>query len=133
MTKKFNYKLPSMVALTLFGTAFTAHHAHAAEETQDQTKNSNVLDDQATLKQAEQAKNEVTQSAQNVSGTQTYQDPTKVQSKQDTTSNNYDASLDELNDSSSKASQQEQSNNSNQPTDSKRNKYIISQYISRFN
>ena len=42
MTKKFNYKLPSMVALTLFGTAFTAHHAHAAEETQDQTKNSNV-------------------------------------------------------------------------------------------
>ena len=55
MTKKFNYKLPSMVALTLFGTAFTAHHAHA-EETQDQTKNSNVLDDQATLKQAEQAK-----------------------------------------------------------------------------
>ena len=119
MTKKFNYKLPSMVALTLFGTAFTAHHAHAAEETQDQTKNSNVLDDQATLKQAEQAKNEVTQSAQNVSGTQTYQDPTKVQSKQDTTSNNYDASLDELNDSSSKASQQEQSNNSNQPTDSK--------------
>ena len=38
MTKKFNYKLPSMVALTLFGTAFTAHHAHAAEETQDQTK-----------------------------------------------------------------------------------------------
>ena len=27
-----------MVALTLFGTAFTAHHADAAEATQDQTK-----------------------------------------------------------------------------------------------
>lgn len=38
MTKKFNYKLPSMVAVTLLGTAFTAHHADAAETAQDQTK-----------------------------------------------------------------------------------------------
>ena len=113
MTKKFNYKLPSMVALTLFGTAFTAHHAHAAENTQDQTNNKNVLDDQATLKQAEQVKEKVSQPAQNVSGTQTYQDPTKVQSNDDTTSNTYDASLDELNGSSSKTSQ-DQSNNSAQ-------------------
>ncbi|MDS3994086.1 glucosaminidase domain-containing protein [Staphylococcus capitis] len=113
MTKKFNYKLPSMVALTLFGIAFTAHHAHAAENTQDQTNNKNVLDDQTTLKQAEQAKEKVSQPAQNVSGTQTYQDPTKVQSNDDSTSNTYDASLDELNDSSSKTSQ-DQSNNSTQ-------------------
>ncbi|PAK57035.1 mannosyl-glycoprotein endo-beta-N-acetylglucosamidase [Staphylococcus capitis] len=113
MTKKFNNKLPSMVALTLFGTAFTAHHAHAAENTQDQTNNKNVLDDQTALKQAEQAKEKVSQPAQNVSGTQTYQDPTKVQSNDDSTSNTYDASLDELNDSSSKTSQ-DQSNNSTQ-------------------
>lgn len=113
MTKKFNYKLPSMVALTLFGTAFTAHHAHAAENTQDQTNNKNVLDDQTALKQAEQAKEKVSQPAQNVSGTQTYQDPTKVQSNDDSASNTYDASLDELNDSSSKTSQ-DQSNNSTQ-------------------
>jgi len=102
-----------MVALTLFGTAFTAHHAHAAENTQDQTNNKNVLDDQTALKQAEQAKEKVSQPAQNVSGTQTYQDPTKVQSNDDSTSNTYDASLDELNDSSSKTSQ-DQSNNSTQ-------------------
>jgi len=102
-----------MVALTLFGIAFTAHHAHAAENTQDQTNNKNVLDDQTTLKQAEQAKEKVSQPAQNVSGTQTYQDPTKVQSNDDSTSNTYDASLDELNDSSSKTSQ-DQSNNSTQ-------------------
>ena len=37
MAKKFNYKLPSMVALTLFGTAFTAHQANAAEQPQDQS------------------------------------------------------------------------------------------------
>ena len=63
------------------------------------------IDDQATLKQAEQVKEKVSQPAQNVSGTQTYQDPTKVQSNDDTTSNTYDASLDELNGSSSKTSQ----------------------------
>ncbi|WP_409349432.1 glucosaminidase domain-containing protein [Staphylococcus capitis] len=71
------------------------------------------MDDQATLKQAEQVKEKVSQPAQNVSGTQTYQDPTKVQSNDDTTSNTYDASLDELNGSSSKTSQ-DQSNNSAQ-------------------
>ena len=96
MAKKFNYKLPSMVALTLFGTAFTAHQANAAEQPQDQSNHKNVLDDQTALKQAEKAKSEVTQSTTNVSGTQTYQDPTQVQSKQDTQSTTYDASLDEM-------------------------------------
>lgn len=42
------------------------------------------------------AKSEVTQSTTNVSGTQTYQDPTQVQPKQDTQSTTYDASLDEM-------------------------------------
>ena len=50
MAKKFNYKLPSMVALTLFGTAFTAHQANAAEQPQDQSNHKNVLDDQTALK-----------------------------------------------------------------------------------
>ncbi len=44
MAKKFNYKLPSMVALTLVGSAVTAHQVQAAETTQDQTTNKNVLD-----------------------------------------------------------------------------------------
>ena len=96
MAKKFNYKLPSMVALTLFGTAFTAHQANAAEQPQNQSNHKNVLDDQTALKQAEKAKSEVTQSTTNVSGTQTYQDPTQVQPKQDTQSTTYDASLDEM-------------------------------------
>ncbi len=37
MAKKFNYKLPSMVALALVGLAVTAHQVQAAETTQDQT------------------------------------------------------------------------------------------------
>ncbi len=92
MAKKFNYKLPSMVALTLFGTAFTAHHADAAEATQDQTKNKNVLDDQTTLKQANNAKKEVSNPTQNISGTQTYQDPTKVKPVQTTSTEDNDTS-----------------------------------------
>ena len=118
MAKKFNYKLPSMVALTLFGTAFTAHQANAAEQPQDQSNHKNVLDDQTALKQAEKAKSEVTQSTTNVSGTQTYQDPTQVQPEQDTQSTTYDASLDEMstyNEISSNQNQQSSSiNDANQ-------------------
>ena len=93
MTKIFNCKLPSMVAVTLLGTAFTAHHADAAETAQDQTKNKNVLDDQATLKQANNAKQEVSNPTQNISGTQTYQDPTKVKPVKTTSTENNDASI----------------------------------------
>ena len=56
MAKKFNYKLPSMVALTLFGTAFTAHQANAAEQPQNQSNHKNVLDDQTALKQQKKLK-----------------------------------------------------------------------------
>ena len=44
-----------MVALTLFGTAFTAHQANAAEQPQNQSNHKNVLDDQTALKQAEKS------------------------------------------------------------------------------
>ena len=40
--KKNTYKVPSIVALTLAGTALTTHHAQAASNTQDQTPNKNV-------------------------------------------------------------------------------------------
>ena len=34
MSKKFSFKFPSMIALTLFG-AFTTHHAEASENKQE--------------------------------------------------------------------------------------------------
>ena len=49
-----------MVALTLFGTAFTAHQANAAEQPQNQSNHKNVLDDQTALKQAEKLKRSYT-------------------------------------------------------------------------
>ncbi|EHJ08469.1 glucosaminidase domain-containing protein [Staphylococcus simiae] len=95
MAKKFNYKVPSMVALTLVGTAFTAHHAQAAETTQDQTSNKNVLDSNKTLNKTNQAKSEVSNPTQNISGTQVYQDPSIVQPKTADTTKTHDASLEE--------------------------------------
>ncbi|MGO3272795.1 MAG: hypothetical protein ACTIKF_03090 [Staphylococcus equorum] len=48
--KKFTYKVPSMVALTLAGTALTSHQAQAADDVQNKSTNENVLDDKNTLK-----------------------------------------------------------------------------------
>ncbi|HGO3635307.1 TPA: glucosaminidase domain-containing protein [Staphylococcus aureus] len=81
MAKKFNYKLPSMVALMLVGSAVTAHQVQAAETTQDQTTNKNVLDSNKVKATTEQAKAEVKNPTQNISGTQVYQDPAIVQPK----------------------------------------------------
>ena len=48
-----------MVALTLVGSAVTAHQVQAAETTQDQTTNKNVLDSNKVKATTEQAKAEV--------------------------------------------------------------------------
>ena len=94
--KKFNYKAPSIIALTLAGTALTTHHAQASEKTQDQTTNKNVLDDNSTVKQVEQTKSEVSNPTTNVSGTQAYKDPSVVEETQNEATSTYDAKLDEL-------------------------------------
>ena len=49
MTKKFNLKFPSMIAITLFGAAFTSQHAHAAEANQNSNNTNNVIDDQQNI------------------------------------------------------------------------------------
>ncbi|WP_419744414.1 GW dipeptide domain-containing protein [Staphylococcus sp. LKG3-1] len=99
--KKNTYKVPSIVALTLAGTALTTHHAQAASNTQDQTPNKNVLDDEKALNQSEQIKSEISKPTTNISGTQTYQDPTQVKDASSNEDTNYDAQLDELNDQTS--------------------------------
>ena len=96
MPKKFNYKAPSIIALTLAGTALTTHHAHASEKTQDQTPNKNVLNDDNALKESEQIKSDVSKPTTNVSGTQVYQDPTVIKAQDESNNQNYDASLDNL-------------------------------------
>ncbi|MGJ5712288.1 glucosaminidase domain-containing protein [Staphylococcus auricularis] len=94
--KKFSYKVPSIVALTLAGTVLATHHqAEASEVTQDDNKN--VLDDEQTLKHAGEIKDEVSQPTANISGTQVYKDPSVIHNDDaEDESLQYDAALDEL-------------------------------------
>ena len=92
--KKFSYKVPSIVALTLAGTALATHHqAEASEVTQDDNKN--VLDDEQTLKHAGEIKEEVSQPTANISGTQVYKDPSMIHNDDSNDESlQYDAALD---------------------------------------
>ncbi|UEX89513.1 N-acetylmuramoyl-L-alanine amidase [Staphylococcus ratti] len=83
MVKKIGYKTPSIIALTIAGTAISAHHADAAETT-TQTTPEKVLDSEKALQQAEQAKTEATSQQSTVSGTQAYQDPSQVSTNETT-------------------------------------------------
>ncbi|UXR81040.1 GW dipeptide domain-containing protein [Staphylococcus sp. IVB6218] len=83
MAKKFGYKTPSMIALTIAGTAMTAHHADAAETTATQQEPVNVLNDETAKQQGEVAKQETTENNNQIAGTQTYSDPAKVQLNSD--------------------------------------------------
>ncbi|PKI22799.1 autolysin [Staphylococcus succinus] len=117
-TKKFNYKVPSIAALTLAGTALTTHHAQAADDIQDQSKNKNVLDDEHTLKQSQDIKSEVSKPTNNISGTQAYKDPSQVQLSNQESNSNYDAHLDELNsETSDQTSNGDTYNEENQNTE----------------
>ena len=113
-----------MIALTLFGAAFTTHHAEASENKQEAANN--VIDDQQNIENANVAKHQVSNAAQNISGVQTYQDPTLVKSNTTNNTYTYDAKLDHLNQS---ASSQNNSTRSN-TNDTVKNNDTISNYQS---
>ncbi|MES3713026.1 hypothetical protein ABC762_04835 [Staphylococcus ureilyticus] len=121
--KKLNYKVPSIVALTLAGTALTTHYAHAADNTQNQKSNKNVLNDENTLKQSEEIKSEVSNPTTNISGTQTYNDPSQVQELKSDEPENYDAQLDELNKDTSSQNTYSTQNQENQNNSDSNKKY----------
>ncbi|UXS67293.1 N-acetylmuramoyl-L-alanine amidase [Staphylococcus chromogenes] len=84
MVKKIGYKTPSIIALTIAGTAISAHHVDAAENTTQQAPEK-VIDSENALQQAEQAKSATTSQQATISGTQSYQDPTQVTTNETTT------------------------------------------------
>lgn len=116
MTKKFNLKLPSMLALSLFGATLTAQHAHAAESTTDQSTNKNVIDQQNDVVKANKAKKAVSNAAQNVSGVQAYHNPSLVKSSDTTSGQTYDAKLDTLTDQTHVQTSQQQNAKNQQQT-----------------
>ncbi|HHU6750615.1 TPA: GW dipeptide domain-containing protein [Staphylococcus pseudintermedius] len=80
MVKKFGYKTPTIVALTLAGTAFSAHQANAAEQVAPEKTPTNVLDDQYALKQADDAK--PTTQRTTLAGSKEYKDPSQIDTAQ---------------------------------------------------
>ncbi|PTI43529.1 autolysin [Staphylococcus xylosus] len=98
---KNTYKVPSIIALTLAGTALTTHHAQAADKTQEHSPNKNILNDDKALNQSEEIKSEISKPTANISGTQVYQDPTQIKQASNDNDSNYDAQIDELNNQTS--------------------------------
>ncbi len=103
MVKKLGYKTPTIIALTLAGSALTAHEAHAAEQTKAQETPTNILDEHQQVQQANQAKNET--KTPTISGTQAYKDPNQVEIEKPTQPK-ADSSLLEQPSASSSATQQ---------------------------
>ncbi|ARJ51484.1 GW dipeptide domain-containing protein [Staphylococcus lutrae] len=95
MVKKFGYKTPAMLALTLAGTAYTAHHADAAEQSPSDKPPINDRGNTNTLNQA-QTVSKVTTSASTLAGSQTYKDPKQIDPIKVTTVSQTDKSLTDI-------------------------------------
>ncbi|MHD0398141.1 N-acetylmuramoyl-L-alanine amidase [Staphylococcus simulans] len=121
MSKKFHYKTPAIIALTIAGSAITTHQAYAqsnsetSEATNTTTSNVNQ-NQQPTSNQTAQSQSTTNKQSNNIAGTQEYQDPTKVQPKENDENLSYDSKLDQLN------NQTEESNEAHaQPVDDAQN------------
>ncbi|UXV34338.1 glucosaminidase domain-containing protein [Staphylococcus sp. IVB6181] len=100
MSKKFHYKTPAIIALTIAGTAITTHQAFAQSNTDsaDSTNTtSNVNQNQQPTDNQTAKSTTTTQNTTNqIAGTQEYKDPAQVQPKTTENNLNYDSKLDQL-------------------------------------
>ncbi|UXV43133.1 glucosaminidase domain-containing protein [Staphylococcus simulans] len=115
MSKKFHYKTPAIIALTIAGSAITTHQAYAqsnSETSEPTNTTSNVnQNQQPTGNQTAQNQQATQDTAKTIAGTQQYKDPTQIQPKENDENLSYDSKLDQLN------NQAEPSNEANaQPT-----------------
>lgn len=123
MSKKFHYKTPAIIALTIAGSAITTHQAFAqsnSETTETTNSTSNVnQNQQPTGNQAAQNQKTTQNTANTIAGTQQYKDPTQVQPKENTQNLSYDSKLDQLNtqaEKSNEANPQPAADAQNNPT-----------------
>ncbi|MEB8093190.1 glucosaminidase domain-containing protein [Mammaliicoccus lentus] len=96
MDKKFYYKTPAIVAMTLAGTTLVTHQVNA-EETKS-NKDSNIIEQHDNANQIQKEKQELQNQSLNISGSKEYKDPsinddvetTEQQTSNETTQeNNY--------------------------------------------
>ncbi|AMY05262.1 peptidoglycan hydrolase [Staphylococcus condimenti] len=129
MSKKFHYKAPAIIALTIAGTAITTHQAFADSSTGTNTNtDSNRTADQTQqpTNQTKDTQVQTNNSNTKVAGTQTYKDPAQVQPVNNNQNLNYDSKLEDLNSkadnsnvtATGQTSNEQQSNVSNTPESS---------------
>ncbi|MEB5685888.1 glucosaminidase domain-containing protein [Mammaliicoccus lentus] len=76
MDKKFYYKTPAIVAMTLAGTTLVTHQVNA-EETKS-NKDSNIIEQHDNANQIQKEKQELQNQSLNISGSKEYKDPSII-------------------------------------------------------
>ncbi|WP_275590360.1 N-acetylmuramoyl-L-alanine amidase [Mammaliicoccus sp. N-M50] len=77
MDKKFYYKTPALVAMTLAGTTLVTHQVNAEEQTTNK-ENKNIIEQHDNASQIQDEQKELKSQSLNVSGTKEYKDPSII-------------------------------------------------------
>ncbi|MBN4908784.1 glucosaminidase domain-containing protein [Staphylococcus sp. EG-SA-13] len=133
MDKKFYYKTPALVAMTLAGTTLVSHQVNAEEQTTNK-ENKNIIEQHDNASQIQDEQKELKSQSLNVSGTKEYKDPSIIDEPKQEVENTADDSVkpisneDEQNsevasteDNTVVTNNQEVSNDTTQPTSNEEN------------
>ncbi|MCJ0908613.1 glucosaminidase domain-containing protein [Mammaliicoccus sciuri] len=112
MDKKFYYKTPALVAMTLAGTTLVSHQVNAEEQTTNK-ENKNIIEQHDNASQIQDEQKELKSQSLNVSGTKEYKDPSIIdgpnQKVENTTNESVQPTSNEENQNSDVASSEDNS------------------------
>ncbi|WP_279390824.1 N-acetylmuramoyl-L-alanine amidase [Mammaliicoccus sciuri] len=92
MDKKFYYKTPALVAMTLAGTTLVTHQVNAEEQTTNK-ENKNIIEQHDNASQIQDEQKELKSQSLNVSGTKEYKDPSIIDEPKQEVENTADESV----------------------------------------
>ncbi|MER2035740.1 hypothetical protein, partial [Mammaliicoccus vitulinus] len=94
MDKKFYYKTPALVAMTLAGTTLVSHQVNAEQTTNNDNKN--IIEQHNNASQIQGEQKELKNQSLSVSGSKAYKDPSIIDepSKNEDTTKSNDSTLD---------------------------------------
>ncbi|WP_436891372.1 glucosaminidase domain-containing protein [Mammaliicoccus sciuri] len=92
MDKKFYYKPPALVAMTLAGTTLVSHQVNAEEQTTNK-ENKNIIEQHDNASQIQDEQKELKSQSLNVSGTKEYKDPSIIDEPKQEVENTADATV----------------------------------------
>ncbi len=92
MDKKFYYKTPALVAMTLAGTTLVSHQVNAEEQTTNK-ENKNIIEQHDNASQIQDEQKELKSQSLNVSGTKEYKDPSIIDEPKQEGENTADATV----------------------------------------